>query len=63
MFLPRLGRGLNHSAPAILQGSHSLEYAIPLERLETRWGSGGHGARTVRRCVRVDGAWEHHGVQ
>ena len=40
-----------------------MEYAIPPERLETCWGSWGHGERTIQHCVRVDGAWEHHGIQ
>ena len=37
-----LGRGLSHLAPAILQGSCSLEHAVPSERLGTRRGTGGH---------------------
>ena len=53
---------LNHPSPAILQGSRSLEHVIPSEHLETCWGSGRHGERTIRHCIRVDGAWEHHGV-
>ena len=59
---PCLKRSLNYSAPAILQGSRSLEYPIPSECLETFWCSGGHGERTIRHCVRVDGAWKHHAV-
>ena len=35
-----LGRRLSHSALAILQGSRSLEHAIPPERLGACWGSG-----------------------
>ena len=57
-----LGRVLNRPTPAILQGSRSLEHAIPSERLEAYWGSGGHGEGTIRHCVGVDGAREHHGV-
>ena len=30
-------------SPAILQGSSPLEYTVPPERLETRWGSREHG--------------------
>jgi hypothetical protein len=52
----------NHSVPAILQRGRYLEHVIPSERLETCWGSGGHGERTICHCVRVDGAWEHRGV-
>ena len=33
----------DYLSPAILQRSCSLEYVVPSERLETRWGSGGHG--------------------
>jgi len=43
--------------PAILQRSCSLEYSVPPECFEALWGSGGHGERTIRYCVRVDGAW------
>jgi len=39
-----------------------MEYGIPPERLEACWGSGGHGERTIRYRVRVDGAWERHAV-
>lgn len=54
--------GLNSPAPAILQGSHPLEYTIPSERLETCWGSGRHEKTTIFQCVRLDGARVHHGV-
>ena len=54
--------GLNRSATEILQDCRSLELAIPPKHPEARRGSGGHGERTVRYCVRVDGPWEHHGV-
>ena len=48
--------------PAILQRSRSLEYGVPPKRLETCRRSGRHGERTFHYCVRVDGAWKHHGV-
>jgi len=41
------GHGLNHSTPAILQGSHPLGNAIPPERLAPYWGSGGYGDRAI----------------
>jgi len=37
------GRGLNRPAPAILQGSSSLEHTISPECHETRWSLWGHG--------------------
>ena len=59
--LDSLGYGLNRSAPDILQGCRSLEYAIPSERLETCWGSGKYGGRTVHH-IRMDATWEHREV-
>jgi hypothetical protein len=59
-FPGHLGCDLDHSSPAILQRSRPLEHAIPPERLETCWGSRGHGKGTIYHCVRVDGAWEYH---
>ena len=56
------GRGLSHLAPAILQGSCSLEHTVPSERLGTRRGTGGHKETTAHYRVRVDGAREHHEV-
>ena len=61
-FLPRSVRGLSHSAPAILQGSRSLEHTIPSECLKSCWSSRGHGERSIRYRVGVDGAWERHGI-
>jgi len=56
------GRGLNHSIPAILQGSHPLGNAIPPERVGPCWGSGGREERSVHHRVRVDDARDHHGI-
>ena len=62
VFSPYLGRNPDHSALAILQGSHSLEYTIPSERLETCWGSGEHGERAICHSFGVDDPWKHHGL-
>ena len=56
------GHGLNDFTPAILQGGHSVEYAISPERHKTRWGSGKHGRRAICHRVRVDGSREYHGI-
>jgi len=55
-------RDPNHSTPEILQGSYSLGNAIPSEHPEARWSSRGHRETTIRHCIGVDGAREHHGV-
>ena len=47
---------------AILQRSCPLEHPIPSERLETRWGSGGHVERSIHHRFRVDGARKHHAI-
>ena len=56
------GRDSDSSLPAILQRSHSLEYPVPSEHLETHWRSGGHGERATRHCLRVDGTRKSHRV-
>jgi hypothetical protein len=60
--LDHLGRYLDRPSPAILQRSHSLEYAISSEYLEVCWGSGRHGKGAIRHRVRVDGPWGYRGV-
>jgi len=57
-----LGTGLNHPVPAILQGGRSLGNVIPSEHLETCLGLGRHVETAIRRGIRVDGTWEHHGL-
>jgi len=58
----RLGRGLNCSVPAILQGSRPVEHAVPSKHLETCWGSGPCEETAPRNRVGVDGPRKHHGV-
>ena len=62
IFPIRLERGLDRPSPAILQGGCSLGDSISSKRLEVCWGSRGYGERAIRHRVRMDGAWEHHGV-
>ena len=57
-----LGRDSDSRSPAILQRSRALEYPVPPERLEARWGSGGYGERAIHHDLRVDGTRRRDGL-